>query len=259
MSEAKKKDILSWVCIGLGTVFVLAGIVLFIMSNYMNLQMRKIEATVVGMYDLVQETGLKHTMVDLSYKVGDKVIFANYEYPGVLPEDTVILEVYYNIKQPDMILEGGWSFEPLLVFALGALTLISGLFFKGIIKADAFKLVEPSGDANKTAKQLYDAKRRVFEGLLPMIAGILFTAFGIIMLIINHNWWAWMFIVVGGIELLYIGMDFIPAVVIWSKINKINNIKGKAKVYDVEMNESDVADEDNAKSSPKDKSIKKKK
>ncbi len=234
MSEAKKKELLGIISIIIGGIFVIAGLVLFILSNHINFQMKKVDATVIAMYDITKDDGFRHTMVELSYRVGDELIYANYEYPGILDEETNVLEVYYNIKEPGMVLEGGWSFESLLVLLLGVLILVPGLFLKGVIDTDILKLAEPEQNAAKITKQIYEAKRQVLEGALPMLAGILFVGFGIIMAIGGNGWWPWMFVVVGCIELLYIGWEFVPAAIKWSKLVKVNKYKGKIKVYDVE-------------------------
>ncbi|MBO5082143.1 MAG: hypothetical protein J6C06_06020 [Lachnospiraceae bacterium] len=246
MTEAKKKELLSWVCIILGGIFVVAGLVLFIMSNRMNLQMRKTEATILSHYDLIQENGLKHTMLELIYNVGGQNVMATYEYPGVLEEDVYYIDIYYNIKEPSMVFDVGWSMSPLLVSVLGLIVLITGLYMKQIIKGTWWQLKEPEKNAQKNIKELYLAKRRVYEGALPMLAGILFVAFGIIMLVSRGEWWAWIFIVLGAVELLYIGMDFVPGLIQWINLGKIVKAQSRAKVYSVEMEEeSKEPDKDN--------------
>lgn len=236
MNEAAKKKMLGIVCIVLGAIFVLAGALLFFMSNRMNFQLKKTEATIVGAHDMVLGNGEHHTMLDLSYRVGDEYMVSMYSFPGVLAEDTIALDIYYNIKDPEMVVMIDWSFEPLLVTLLGLLILIPGLWLKGIISLDIFKPIEPSKNADKASRQLYMAKKEMLEGILPMLAGVLFTVFGIIMLSKRHDWWCWCFIVVGIIELLYIGMEFVPALIMWFKLRNINKVKKKVKVqvYDVE-------------------------
>lgn len=252
MKEEKQRDLLGIISIVLGGVFVIAGIVLFFMSNYMNFQLQKTEATVIGMYDITLESGLKHTMVELSYRVGDELMLTSYEYPGKLDEETLVLEVYYNIKEPGMVVDVGWSFEPLLVLALGVLMLIPGLYMKGILKSDLISGSATSITSGKMTKEFYDARSRTLEGLLPMVAGVLFTAFGIFMLIKDMGWWAWLFIIVGIIELLYIGMDFIPALITWIQITKVNKVAGKVKVYDVETDGELKAQSEDKKEESKD-------
>ena len=249
MTEAKKKELLGWGCTILGGIFVVAGLVLFIMSNRMNLQMRKTEATILAMYEMELDTGVRHTMLDLSYRVGDRVVMTTYDYPGVLPKEEATIDIYYDIKEPEMVFECEWLFEPLLVLALGILILVPGLFLKGFFKLDQFKTKEPPKDAGHTMKEMYKARNSVMENLLPMLAGILFLIFGIIMLCIQKNRWAWMFIVGGAIELVYISLEFIPAAITWTKLSKIEKVKVKAKVYDVDMdiekeNASDKNDEE---------------
>lgn len=46
-----------------------------------------------------------------------------------------------------------------------------------------------------------------------------------------------MFIVIGAVELLYIGMEFVPSLITWINLARVNKLKKKVKVYDVEMSE----------------------
>lgn len=239
MNEAAKKKMLGMVCIVLGAIFVLAGILLFFMANRMNFQLKKTEATIIGSHDMVLGNGEHHTMLDLSYRVGDDYIVSMYSFPGVLAEDTIALDIYYNIKDPEMVVEGGWSFESLLVVVLGLVIMIPGLWLRDIINLDILKPIEPAADAKKAAKDLYKAKKEVMENILPLVAGVLFTVFGIVMLNVRGDWWFWCFIVAGIIELLYIGMEFVPALITWNTLAKVEKAKKKVKVqvYDVETEE----------------------
>lgn len=235
MTEAKKKELLGWGCIILGGIFIVAGLVLFIMSNKMNLQMKKTEATILGMYEMKLDSGMLHTMLDISYRVGDEVVVTTYDYPGVIDDEDSTIDIYYNIKEPEMVLEGDWLFEPLLVVGLGLLIFLPGLFLKRFLKLEQFRSKEAPKDAGHTLKEIYKARNTVMEDLLPMLAGTLFLVFGIIMLCIEKTWWSWLFIVMGAIELLYIGMEFIPAAIEWTKLSKIEKLKTKSKVYDVDL------------------------
>lgn len=246
MSEERQQKLLGLISTLIGAVFVLAGIIIFIMSNHMNFQMKKTEATIIAMYAIETIDGQKHTMTELSYRVGSELVFASYEYPGILSEDTIALDIFYNIKEPSMVFDGDWIWQPLLVLALGVPILITGLYYWGIIKFDAWKLSVPDANAGMTQKELYKAKKTTVENILPMIAGILFIAFGIIMLISRGEWWTWLFIVIGAVELLYIGMEFVPALIKWINLSRLNKLKKKAKVYDVEMAEDIDADEKTA-------------
>ncbi len=238
MSEEKKKELLGWVCVILGSIFVLAGIVLFLMSNKMNLQLRKVTATVLAAYDMTDENGLKHSMLELLYEVGGENVFTTYEYPSVLDEYEITIDVYYNIKEPGMVMNVKWSWEPLLVSLMGLLLFVPGLYMKGIIKNSVFEISAPTENSDNITKELYKAKKNVMENILPMLAGVLFITFGIVMLAVRGEWWSWMFICVGALEALYIGMEFVPAVISWIKLSKIKKLKVKAKVYNV-----DTADE----------------
>lgn len=254
MKEEKQRDLLGIISIALGGIFIIAGIALFFMSNYMNFQLHKTEATVIGMYDITLEDGLKHTMVELSYHVGNELVLTNYEYPGTLSEETMFLEVYYNIKEPGMVVDAGWSFGPVLVFALGLLILIPGLYMKGVLKADWLTGDPKYIKSGKMTRELYDARSRAIEGILPMLAGILFVVFGIVMMIKDTSWWTWIFVVVGIIELLYVGMDFVPALITWISLSRVNALNAKVKVYDVEISKEKEAED--KKPDAKDKSDK---
>ncbi len=244
MNEERQQKFLGLVCTLIGGAFVLAGIIFFIMSNYMNFQMKKTDATVIAMYAIETIDGEQHTMTELSYRVGTELVFASYEYPGVLSEETASLDIFYNIKEPTMVFDGEWMWQPLLVLVLGVPVLITGLYYLGIIKLEALKLTAPSKNASTNQKELYKAQKNTVENILPMLAGILFIAFGIIMLISRGEWWTWMFIVIGAVELLYIGMEFIPALLTWINLSRVNKLKKKAKVYDVEMSEDKESESD---------------
>lgn len=250
MSEERQQKLLGLICTIIGAVFVLAGIVIFFMSNHMNFQMKKTEATIVAMYAIETIEGEMHTMTELSYRVGSELVFASYEYPGILSEETLTLDVFYNIKEPSMVFQGEWLWQPLLVLVLGVPILITGLYYWGIINFDAWKLSVPDASAGTTQKELYKAKKSTVENILPMVAGILFIAFGIIMLVTREEWWAWLFIVIGAVELLYIGMEFVPALITWISLSRLNKLKKKAKAYDVEVTEDISIDE---KASPAEK------
>lgn len=253
MTEERKQKLLGLICTLIGAVFVIAGIVIFIMSNYMNFQMKKADATVMAMYQIDTAEGERHTMVELSYRVGTELVMATYEYPGILDENTVALDVYYNVKEPTMVFDMGWYLQPLLVLVLGIPILVTGLYYMGIINLSAFKLVPPDQKATNMQKELYKAKKDVMENALPMLAGILFITFGIVMLVTNRGWWAWMFIVVGAVELLYIGMVFVPALINWISLSRVNKLKTKAKVYDVEMTQDKEIKDETANDKAKDK------
>lgn len=240
MSEEKQKSLIGWVCIAVGGVFALVGLVFFIVSNHINFQTNKVEATILGSYELTTAEGERHTMLELSYRVGEEVLYSSYNYPGVVDEDELVMDVYYNIKEPGMIVEAGWSFEALFVFILGLLLLIPGLYLKGFLdKVIPVRPTEVPDESNRVKKELYEARNRVYEGILPMLAGILFTVFGIVMLLFGNGWWCWIFIVVGIIELIYIGLDFVPALITCRKLSQVDRVK--AKVYDTEV---DVAKEE---------------
>lgn len=256
MNESKQKQILTMVSLIAGGIFVVAGIALFFASNYMNFQLKKADATVISSYDMVLETGEKHSMVEITYRVGNEMVLATYEYPGVLSPDVSALTVYYDIKNPGMVMDVSWTVEPIFVLLLGLVLLIVGLYMKGILKVGSIVNEKDIKASDKRGKELYLAKKTVSDNALPMLAGVLFTIFGIIMVAMDKGWWAWIFIIAGAIELLYIGMEFVPALITWRKIEKVNKLAStvKAKVYDVESKEdSATAQDDDKKESKKEK------
>ncbi|MBQ7766744.1 MAG: hypothetical protein IJ397_07875 [Lachnospiraceae bacterium] len=237
MTEEKKLKLLGTISAVIGAVFIIAGIVIFFMSNYMNFQMKKAEATIIGMYNIETTEGEKHSMLELSYRVGSEMVYATYEYPGVISDDVTTLEIYYDVKQPTMVFDSGWYWEPLLVLLLGIPVLLVGLYYMGIIQMDAFKLIPPDKKATNMQKELYTAKKTVMENALPMLAGILFLVFGIVMIVSDRGWWAWIFVIMGLIELIYIGMEFMPALFTWIQLSRVSKLKVKATVYDVDVTE----------------------
>ena len=249
MNESKQKQILTMVSLIAGGIFVVAGIALFFASNYVNFQLKKADATVISSYDMVLETGEKHSMVEITYRVGNEMVLATYEYPGVLSPDVSALTVYYDIKNPGMVMDVSWTVEPIFVLLLGLVLLVVGLYMKGILKVGSIVNEKDIKASDKRGKELYLAKKTVSDNALPMLAGVLFTIFGIIMVAMDKGWWAWIFIIAGAIELLYIGMEFVPALITWRKIEKVNKLAStvKAKVYDVEAKEDSAADQDDEK------------
>lgn len=247
MNEEKQKNLLGYACIIAGGIFIIAGIILFIASNHMNLQMHKVEAEIMGRYDMTLDSGLRQTMLDLAYRVGDEMVQSSYVYPGIVEEDVLYIEIYYNVKEPTMVLEGKWLFEPLLVVGLGVIILIPGLMMKDILQLKEFRLKKPGKNAGQKEKELYEAKKTVIEDILPIVAGILFVVFGIVMLLTNGAWWCWIFIIAGGIDILYIAMEMIPAAVRWRQLVSIDKLKGKVKVYDVETTQDEQDTEQDKK------------
>ncbi len=257
MNESKQKKILTMISLIAGGIFILAGIILFFASNYINFQLKKADATIISSYDMVLENGEKHSMVELSYRVGNEMVLATYEYPGVLSSDVSELTIYYDVKNPGMVINISWSVEPIFVLLLGVVLLIVGLYMKGILKVGNIVSDKDIKASDKRGKELYLAKKTVSENILPVLAGMLFVIFGIIMVAMDKGVWAWIFIIAGAIELLYIGMEFVPALITWRRIEKVNKLasKVKVKVYDVETKEDST---DNKEDKVKENSSKEK-
>ena len=92
-------------CTILGGIFFIAGIVLFIMYNSVNLYAQKTEATIVSKYNVdTTEEEESYTMLELAYKVGNEMVYTTYSKDEEIEEDFTSLEVYYNIKNPKEIL-----------------------------------------------------------------------------------------------------------------------------------------------------------
>ena len=115
-------------CAILGGIFFVAGIVLFILYNSVNLYAQKAEATIVSRYNIESEKD-PHVMLELAYRVGDDMVYTAYSVNREIEEEETLIDIYYNIKDPKQVLEAGWHLEPIMPSCFGILILLTGLYY----------------------------------------------------------------------------------------------------------------------------------
>lgn len=241
MKDTKKKELLGMVCIILGALFVLIGLVFFIINNKVNLYAKKVPATVMSSYSLSTSDGKNMTMVELMYKVGTETVFTTYNYPRELKDGEVFLEVYYDVRKPRQVLEAGWTFEPLFLALLGLVVLLLGLYNKGISDFGIVESRKPAADAPERVKKVYELRQKIGNNIFPALGGFVFIAFGLVMLLTRKNNWMWIFIGIGIAVIFYCALDLIPAFFELRKLNIAKKFRGKVVGEEVSDKEKEKA------------------
>ncbi|MBP5529245.1 MAG: hypothetical protein J6X80_04260 [Lachnospiraceae bacterium] len=218
-------------CVILGGLFLLGGIVLFILYNSVNLYAQKADATIVSKYRVESEDD-PHTVLELAYRVGDDMVYATDSYYGEIDDETVNLEIYYNVKDPKQILEAGWHFEPIIPSVFGVIILLTGLYYMGLISFGFEPAKKPGKDSSDWDKKYYAAKEKAENALIPMLGVISFVVFGVFLVVKKTGWWAWIFVAVGAIGIIYLLTDLIPAASELGALRRIKKVKGKAVSVD---------------------------
>ncbi len=231
-------------CAILGGLFILGGIVLFILYNSVNLYAQKADATIVSKYRVESEDD-PHTVLELAYRVGDDMVYATDSYYGEIDDETVNLDIYYNVKDPKQILDAGWHFEPVIPAAFGVLILLTGLYYTGHISFGFEPAKKPGKDSSDWDKKYYAAKEKAENALIPMLGVISFVVFGVFLVVKKTGWWAWIFIAVGAIGIIYLLTDLIPAATELNALRKIKNFKGKAVSVDDDFEKFEKAQKEN--------------
>lgn len=242
-------------CAILGGLFILGGIVLFILYNSVNLYAQKADATIVSKYRVESEDD-PHTVLELAYRVGDDMVYATDSYYGEIDDETVNLDIYYNVKDPKQILDAGWHFEPVIPAAFGVLILLTGLYYTGHISFGFEPAKKPGKDSSDWDKKYYAAKEKAENALIPMLGVISFVVFGVFLVVKKTGWWAWIFIAVGAIGIIYLLTDLIPAATELNALRKIKNFKGKAVSVDDDFEKFEKAQKENNNGKSKDKDSK---
>lgn len=211
MKDAKSRELIGKICIFLGGVFLLAGIVFFIVNNRINMYAKKVSATALSSLSITTSDGKERTMLELLYKVGDENVTTTYDYDGTLEEGDVFLQVYYDVREPKRIIDAGWTFEPLFMALLGLVVLLLGLYYKGVTDFGIVEMKEPPKDAPDRVKKTYEARQKVGNSIFPILGGVVFIAFGLVMVLTRNNNWMWIFVGVGGLVVVYFATLLIPA------------------------------------------------
>lgn len=242
MNKLSKKNA-GYICLVLGGLFVLASLILFALSNWVNLSSKKVTATILANYDITTSDGEEKCMLDLNYRVGDDFITSTYEYPGKVDDDQFEIDVYYNIKDPMKIVEAGWSFSPLWTVLFGLTILSFGLYLTEIFTFGLPEREDLSTLSSDKEKQIFNARERVENNLLPAIGSVAIMIFGIVLIVLGYGWWSWIFAIGGAIVTTYFMLDLVPAITDYNRINSSYKLKGKV-VEEIELDLDDTDNED---------------
>lgn len=231
------RDFWGYTCIVCGGLFCVLAIALFIMTNRMNFYAQKVEATILSRSDMELEGGKKKLMLMLSYKVGNETVTTNYEYDDPeLPETTVNIDVYYDVKNPRQIIADGWSFHSVFVLILGAGVLLMGLCIKGFILNEWYLFEnEPPKEASIYQKQVFQIRKKTIENALPFGAGLLSAIYGLVMIILDGGWGTYVFLILGIGGMIFFGREFFPAMLEWYKKYRLSKLVVKAEVTDIQI------------------------
>ncbi|MBP5494394.1 MAG: hypothetical protein J6X97_04800 [Lachnospiraceae bacterium] len=218
-------------CVILGGLFIIGGIVLFILYNSVNLYAQKTDATIVSRYKVESETD-PHIVLELMYRVGEEMVYATDAYYGELDDETINLEVYYNVKDPKRIIEAGWHFEMLIPAAFGIVILLIGLYYMGLISFGLESSKKPGENSSEWDKKYFAAREKAENALIPLLGVISFIVFGVVMAVRKSGWWAWIFIGVGVLGVIYLLTDLIPATSEFFALRRVKKFKGKTMSVD---------------------------
>jgi len=233
MDNKKNRELVGIICIFLGTVFIIAGLVFFVVNNRINLYAKKVTATVMSSVEANVGDEKKPdkqrtiTLLNVMYKVGNENVNTTYNYPGKLKEGEVFLVLYYDARNPKHVIDAGWTFESLFLALLGAVILLLGLYYKGIADFGIVEMKKPDDSAPERVKRTYEAKQRIGNGLFPSIGGLVFIAFGVMMVITKHNHWMWIFVGVGVLVIFYFSLDMVPAIFELRQLKIAKKFRGK--------------------------------
>ena len=202
MSKLNNKNV-GLACTVLGGIFFLAGVVLFILYNSVNLYAQKADATIVSRYAV----------------------------------ESLDLVIYYNVKNPKEILDAGWHFEMIIPALFGVLILLTGLYYMGIISFGLEPAKKPGDSASDWDKKYYAARERAENALIPLLGVISFIVFGIFMVVNKSGWWAWIFVGVGVLGVVYLLTDLIPAAKEFFALRRVKKYKVKTLSVDDDFEE----------------------
>lgn len=229
--DEESRSVLGWILMVVGAAFALAGIIFFVMTNKDNLFAQKVTATILNRYTINQEEGTtladeQRYILDLAYKVGDEMVFSACKYTGVVDENKVDIDIYYNIKDPEQIMIVKWSFEPVVLFVIGLLILCPGLYYTEICSFGIKERKKPGPQSSEAKKKLYEAGEQIENNAIPMVGSFVFLLGGVIMKLLGSGWWTLTFMIVGLLGMVYFSLGLFPAINDYRKFN----IAAKSKV-----------------------------
>ena len=184
----------------------------------------------------------KTTLLNVMYRVGNENVNTTYNYPGVLKEGEVFIELYYDARNPKRVIEAGWTFEGLFLSLLGAVIFLLGLYYKGVTDFGIVEMKKPDENAPERVKKTYETRQRIGNGLFPSIGGLVFIAFGVVMVLTRHNHWMWIFVGAGVLIIFYFSLDMVPAIFELRQLKLAKKFKGQ--VVDTDNFGTDSVKED---------------
>lgn len=221
----------------LGGIFFLSGIVLFILSNAVNLYAQKTEATILSRYDV--ETDEPYVMLELAYRVGDEMVSTTDSFREEIADDVISKTIYYDIRNPEKLLDAGWNFMPLFTALMGLFIVFPGLYYMKILTFGIEPRKKPGKNASKWDIEYYEAREKMENDYIPLFGALCFVAFGIVMKVLQSGWWQWIFIGFGAIAVLYVTIDIIPATSKFLALRKVNKLKKKSVTIDDDFEKFD--------------------
>lgn len=208
----------------LGGVFVVAGIVLFVLLNAVNMYSQKTVATIMSRTDV--KTDEPYVFLDLAYRVGDEMVYTTQSFKQTIPEEQVEIDVYYNIKDPKTLEDGGWNFQPIGIFIIGIMIGFVGIYY---IKTAADGIDGRKDKSKNNLEQKYDkVKDRLESDVVMLMGSMSLLIFGIILKINVHSFWPWIIIGTGGIATVYILIDTIPVAKEFFDLKSVQSVNQKS-------------------------------
>lgn len=226
LKEKLNNQIIGRISSVLGVLFIVSGLAFFILLNAVNLYSQKTVATILSKTEVKTED--PYAYVELAYRVGGELVTSTGIYREEIPEDQVEMTVYYNIKNPTELEDGGWSFEPVAIIIIGALILVVGLYY---MRTPEIKQKNKS-KMSDWDKNYAKTKDRFESDIIMLVAAVSLLIFGIVIRVLLEGFWPWLIIVIGGIATIYILIDFIPVIKEYTALKDINKVKVKAVTVD---------------------------
>ncbi|MBR4580178.1 MAG: DUF3592 domain-containing protein [Lachnospiraceae bacterium] len=249
MDKKKNREIVGIGCIILGGLFIIAGLVFFVLNNRNNLYGKKVTATILSSVeaDVSRDESKKKetiTLLTVMYRVGNENVTTTYNYPGKIGESAAFIILYYDARNPKRIIEAGWTFEALFLALLGVVIFLLGLYYKGITDFGIVEMKKPDKSAPESEKKRYEARERIANGIFPTLGGLVFIAFGVVMLLTRRNYWMLIFIIIGALVILYFSLLIVPAFIELHQLKVAKKFKGTVVNTDSLGDDSEKDDKD---------------
>ena len=121
MNNLSKKEKLGLLCLILGGLFLVAGLVFFVLINFRNLSAKKVQATILTKVSIYKDddSDVKQKLMTVMYPVGSENVTTSFTYDGEYDSDTAFMTLYYDARNPKVVMDAGWYFEPLFLATLG--------------------------------------------------------------------------------------------------------------------------------------------